>query len=126
MAIQATGILLDGCVLSLLCDNDAYGYSLTQRVKSALRVSESTLYPVMRRLQTEGCLTVYDIPHNGRNRRYYKITPKGREKYGECVHKWQDFVQRINSVILEGTGTKDHPETSPKQAMPNGQQEDIS
>jgi len=100
MAIQATGILLDGCVLSLLSQEDAYGYNLTQRVKSALQVSESTLYPVMRRLQTEGSLTVYDVPHNGRNRRYYQITPAGRAKYHECMHKWKDFVQRINSVIL--------------------------
>jgi len=102
MAIQATGILLDGCVLSLLSKEDAYGYNLTQKVKSALMVSESTLYPVMRRLQTEGCLAVYDIPHNGRNRRYYQITPKGREKYQECIGKWVDFVERIDSVMHEG------------------------
>jgi len=107
MAIQATGILLDGCVLSLLSQEDAYGYSLTQQVKSALGVSESTLYPVMRRLQKEGCLTVYDIPHNGRNRRYYQITAKGREKYKECAEKWQDFVQRIEGFYLEETKTGD-------------------
>ena len=106
MAIQATGILLDGCVLSLLSKVDAYGYSLTQQVKTALQVSESTLYPVMRRLQTEGCLMVYDIPHNGRNRRYYQITDKGREKYNDAIEKWQDFVERINDIIYEGQGGK--------------------
>jgi PadR family transcriptional regulator PadR len=73
MSIQASGALLDACVLSLLAVEDAYGYVLTQRMKIDLGVSESTLYPVMRRLQTEGCLTVYDVPHNGRNRRYYNL-----------------------------------------------------
>jgi len=99
MAIQASGILLEGCVLSLLSEEDAYGYNLTQQVKSSLGVSESTLYPVMRRLQTQGYLTVYDIPHSGRNRRYYQITASGLEKYKECIGKWRDFVQRIDGFM---------------------------
>jgi len=102
MAIQATGILLDGCVLSILSHEDAYGYSLTQRLKTALGVSESTLYPVMRRLQTDDYLTVYDVHHNGRNRRYYQITKAGREKYKECAHAWLDFVQRVDKVMAAG------------------------
>ncbi|MCL2217503.1 MAG: PadR family transcriptional regulator [Defluviitaleaceae bacterium] len=99
MAIQATGILLEGCVLSLLAREDAYGYSLTQQMKSTLGVSESTLYPVMRRLQTDDCLTVYDMPHNGRNRRYYKITKRGLARYWECKAAWADFKQRIDTVL---------------------------
>ncbi|MCL2572017.1 MAG: PadR family transcriptional regulator [Defluviitaleaceae bacterium] len=102
MAIQATGVLLEGCVLSLISKEDTYGYILTQYVKDSLGVSESTLYPVMRRLQTEGCLEVYDTPHNGRNRRYYRITELGREKYKAAIEKWQDFVKRVDSVIYQG------------------------
>jgi len=99
MAIQATGILLEGCVLALLANEDAYGYSLTQLLKTSLGVSESTLYPVMRRLQTAGCLSTYDIPHNGRNRRYYKITTQGLGRLQECTGKWRDFVQRIDNYL---------------------------
>jgi len=102
MAIQAAGVLLDGCVLALLAREDAYGYSLTQQVKSTLGVSESTLYPVMRRLQTDECLTVYDEPHNGRNRRYYRITARGRERRMECQAEWADFKKRVDAVLRGG------------------------
>jgi len=102
MAIQASGVLLDGCVLSLLAREDAYGYVLTQKVKSTLGVSESTLYPVMRRLQTDECLTVYDVPHNGRNRRYYRITERGMEKCRQHRFDWIDFKQRVDEILLGG------------------------
>ena len=102
MTIQATGALLEGCVLSLLRDTDEYGYSLTQRVRDALGVSESTLYPVMRRLQTGGYLTVYDTPHNGRNRRYYRITDAGREKLQTCATDWDAFKTSIDGILNGG------------------------
>ena len=102
MAIQVTGALLDACVLALLTEGDAYGYSLTQSIRETLEVSESTLYPVMRRLQTDDCLTTYDQPHSGRNRRYYKITERGMEKYAACVVEWKMFKQRIDSILLGG------------------------
>jgi PadR family transcriptional regulator PadR len=102
MTIQVTGVLLEGCVLSLLSLADEYGYSLTQRVKNELGVSESTLYPVMRRLQTDGCLTAYDVPHSGRNRRYYRITEYGRGRYRDCLHDWQGFKKRIDEILTGG------------------------
>jgi PadR family transcriptional regulator PadR len=102
MTIQVSGALLDGCVLSLLCDADEYGYSLTQRVKRELDVSESTLYPVMRRLQNDGCLTMYDVPHSGRNRRYYRITERGREKHRDCMRDWILFKGRIDGILIGG------------------------
>jgi len=102
MTIQATGLLLDGCVLSLVSKEDAYGYSLTQHVKAAIGVSESTLYPVMRRLQTEGSLATYDVSHNGRNRRYYQITAKGREKYAYCAAQWKNFAYQVNEIMAQG------------------------
>jgi PadR family transcriptional regulator PadR len=100
MNIQVAGVLLEGCVLSLLTQADEYGYSLTQRVKNELGVSESTLYPVMRRLQTDGCLTAYDLPHNGRNRRYYQITNRGRERHKTCTNDWKQFKERIDGILL--------------------------
>jgi PadR family transcriptional regulator PadR len=103
MAIQVNGTLLDACVLAMLAQGDAYGYSLTQSVKETLDVSESTLYPVMRRLQTDDCLTAYDAPHSGRNRRYYQITARGLDKYRACLEEWNIFKRNVDK-ILGGTG----------------------
>ena len=99
MSIQVTGTLLDACVLAFITEEDAYGYSLTQSVKDTLDVSESTLYPVMRRLQTDDCLTAYDAPYNGRNRRYYKITKRGLEKYLAIAAEWKTFKQKIDVIL---------------------------
>jgi PadR family transcriptional regulator PadR len=99
MAIQANGPLLDGCVLALLTREDAYGYSLTQQVRQRLGVSESTLYPVMRRLQTDGSLVAYDAPHNGRNRRYYRITPHGAKRSTQINLEWHDFKTKVDAIL---------------------------
>ena len=71
MAFAMGTQLLDGCVLAVLARGDAYGYVLTQQVKERLDISESTLYPVLRRLQRDGLLRVYDRPYQGRNRRSF-------------------------------------------------------
>lgn len=93
--------LLDGCVLAILDQEDTYGYALTQRVKGVLDISESTLYPVLRRLQKEGCLTVYDQPYQGRNRRYYAITHAGKGRLAEARWEWQMFRDSVESLLLK-------------------------
>ena len=74
MAIQLGSVLLDACVLAVVMREDTYGYKLTQEVKQIMDVSESTLYPVLRRLQKDGYLRTYDKTFQGRNRRYYTVT----------------------------------------------------
>jgi PadR family transcriptional regulator PadR len=99
MGMQVGGAILDACVLAMLSREDAYGYSLTQSVKDTLDVSESTLYPVMRRLQTQGELSTYDLPHAGRNRRYYRITETGLLKLQEHIDEWREYKERIDSIL---------------------------
>ncbi len=71
--------MLDAIVLAVVSreNEGTYGYKITQDVRRAIDVSESTLYPVLRRLQKDECLEVYDRQFDGRNRRYYKVTEKG-------------------------------------------------
>ena len=80
MVFNTGAALLDAIVLSVVSKDveGTYGYRITQDVREVIEISDSTLYPVLRRLQKEECLEVYDMAIDGRNRRYYKITEKGR------------------------------------------------
>ena len=102
MMLQLGSALLDACVLAVLSREDTYGYVLTQSVRSIVEISESTLYPVLRRLQKEGWLTTYDRPFSGRLRRYYAITPAGREALAHYREEWENYKKQVESMLLEG------------------------
>lgn len=102
MPFQLGSALLDACVLAVLSKEDAYGYSLTQTVKKMIDISESSLYPVLRRLQKSGCLTTYDRPFQGRNRRYYSITGQGREKLREYGREWEQYKKKVDRIMQGG------------------------
>ena len=99
MAFQITASLLDACVLSMLSHEDTYGYQLTQNLRERLQVSESTLYPVLRRLQSNEYLRTYDLPHQGRNRRYYAITDSGKAQLVEFREDWKTYRDRIDDFL---------------------------
>lgn len=99
MLFQLGSTLLDACVLAVLTKGDAYGYTLTQQVKTVLDISESTLYPVLRRLQKDGALETYDEPFQGRNRRYYKISDRGRELYAYYSSEWNTYKASVDSLL---------------------------
>ena len=102
MTFQLGSALLDACVLATLNREDTYGYVLTQSVKAVVEISESTLYPVLRRLQKEGFLAAYDQEYAGRNRRYYTITPQGQKRLQECRGEWKGYSERIENLLFGG------------------------
>ncbi|MCL1976320.1 MAG: PadR family transcriptional regulator [Firmicutes bacterium] len=103
MTFNPSAALLDALVLSVVEQGDIYGYKITQTVRSALDISESTLYPVLRRLEKDQCLEVYDVAYSGRNRRYYRITSRGRAQLMLYRQEWAEYQNSINT-ILEGGG----------------------
>ena len=103
MSIPISSGLLDAMVLAIVSRSDTYGYEITQFLRSAVDVSESTLYPVMRRLQKNGLLETYDKEFQGRNRRYYRITENGSEALGEYRREWTEHKKKVDS-ILTGEG----------------------
>ena len=102
MVFQLGSSLLDACVLATLHKEDTYGYRLTQEVKRVMDIRESTLYPVLRRLMKEGYLETYDQQHMGRNRRYYRLTEAGKEKYREYVKEWDEFSDKVSDILKGG------------------------
>ncbi|MGL5436749.1 MAG: PadR family transcriptional regulator [Lachnospiraceae bacterium] len=103
MIFNTGAALLDAIVLAVVSGNmeGTYGYKITQDVREAIDISESTLYPVLRRLQKDDCLEVYDMAIDGRNRRYYRITESGRLQLNLYRGEWSNYSQKI-SKILEG------------------------
>lgn len=102
MTFNTGAALLDALVLSSLSSEDVYGYKVTQDVRAVVSISESTLYPVLRRLQKDGFLTVYDQEYAGRNRRYYQITPEGKKKLAEYRREWVDYSNKIENLLFGG------------------------
>ena len=101
MVFNTGAALLDAIVLAVVSKEEegTYGYKITQDVRRAIEVSESTLYPVLRRLQKEGYLFVYDRECGGRNRRYYQITDIGEEKLAEYRREWEVYSANITSLF---------------------------
>ena len=105
MAFNTGAALMDALVLSTAEREPTYGYRITQQVRQIMVVSESTLYPVLRRLQKEGCLETYDQEFAGRNRRYYRLTETGAETLAKLRAEWVEYRQAIDAMLMnEGDG----------------------
>ena len=92
--------LLDICVLSLLRRGDSYGYQIIKDLSHCTAISESTLYPILRRLEGSGALAAYSVEHNGRLRKFYRITPQGVQQIDDFMTGWAE-IRRIYDFIKE-------------------------
>ena len=101
MVFNTGATLLDAIVLAVVSkeENGTYGYKITQEVRQIIDLSESTLYPVLRRLQKDSCLEVYDMECAGRNRRYYKLTEIGTEKLEMYETEWRQYSEKVSSLF---------------------------
>lgn len=92
---------MDAIVLAVVAKEEegTYGYKITQEVRQVIELSESTLYPVLRRLQKDNCLDTYDLEYAGRNRRYYKITDIGRAKLQWYELEWKQYAEKITGLF---------------------------
>lgn len=91
--------LLDICVLSVLIKEDTYGYKLTLEITKLLDISESAVYPLLRRLESQGLLETYKAEYSGRLRKYYRITAKGIERFNEMLIELKQLKSIINLIL---------------------------
>ena len=101
MDIQLKRGLLDVCVLAAIKDEESYGYKIIKDVKPYIELSESTLYTILKRLESAQMLTVRSAEHGGRLRKYYKITNQGIRRIKEFQNEWREVMSIYQFVCKE-------------------------
>lgn len=94
---------LEACVLASISRRDSYGYQIVKDMPPSLQITESTLYPLLKRLESAGALTTYSVEHNGRMRKYYRITPQGTARIDEFLAEWAD-IESLYEYVKRGAG----------------------
>ncbi len=108
MDIQLKRGLLDVCVLAAIKDEDSYGYKIIKDMKPYIALSESTLYTILKRLETAEMLTVRNAEHGGRLRKYYRITDAGLKRIETFKEEWKEILSIYQFVTK---GDDDHDQT---------------
>ncbi len=101
MDIQMKRGLLDACVLASIRSEPSYGYRIIKDMQPYVKMSESTLYPILRRLEAAKLLTVRSAEHNGRLRKYYHITPQGMQRLEDYKSDWNEIRAIFRYIIRE-------------------------
>jgi PadR family transcriptional regulator PadR len=101
MDVQLKRGLLDACVLAAIKNKDSYGYQIIKDMKPYLEMSESTLYTILKRLESARLLTVRSVEHNGRLRKYYHITRAGLDRLEAFREEWREVMAVYQFVIKE-------------------------
>ena len=98
--------LLEVCALAAIRNEDSYGYKIIRDMQPYVEVSESTLYPILRRLEAAELLTVYSREHGGRLRKYYHITEAGLARLALFMEEWKEIESIYNFIVQEEEGNE--------------------
>lgn len=101
MDVQLKRGLLDVCVLAAIKNEESYGYKIIKDMKPYIELSESTLYTILKRLEATNMLTVRTAEHEGRLRKYYRITKNGMNRIDAFKNEWKEVISIYNFVTQE-------------------------
>ena len=102
MTFTLNAPMLDFLVLSVIVEGDTYGYQISQIIKRASNTKDSTLYPILKRLQENCLVEAYDMQYQGRNRKYYSNTEDGRRHQEELLKEWEAYKTIIDDIVKGG------------------------
>ena len=103
MYFPVSALLIEYLILTIVDTQDSYGYEISQTIKMVADIKESTLYPILRRLEAAELLTVRSIEHSGRLRKYYHITPAGLERIEAFREEWKEILRIYQFITREET-----------------------
>lgn len=101
MYFPTSSILIEFLILAIIDSEDSYGYEISQTIKLAANIKESTLYPILKKLEKSGYMTTYSQEYQGRKRKYYSITQEGKEQLQFLNEEWLTYKETLDG-ILEG------------------------
>lgn len=101
MYFPTSSILIEFLILAIIDREDSYGYEISQTIKLATNIKESTLYPILKKLEKAGYMTTYSQEYQGRKRKYYSITQEGKEQLQFLNEEWLTYKETLDD-ILEG------------------------
>lgn len=102
MYYPVSSILIEFLILSIVDKQDSYGYEISQTIKVVADIKESTLYPILKKLEKAGYLTTYSQEFQGRKRKYYTITTAGRDRIPFLATEWDSYKHTIDQIIEGG------------------------
>ena len=99
MYYPVSALLIEFLILSIVSTNDSYGYEISQTIKKVADIKESTLYPILKKLEKSGFLSTYSQEYQGRNRKYYSITDSGKKQLEFLQEEWISYRETIDGII---------------------------
>ncbi len=107
MNIQYKKGVIELCVLSMLAREDCYGYVISEEISKRIDISDGTVYPILRKLKSDGLVTTYLLEASGGPpRKYYRLTTLGRERYLSEKTEWLEFIKAVEGMLEESTDEK--------------------
>lgn len=102
MYYPLSAVLIECIILAIVNEKDSYGYEISQSIKKIANIKESTLYPILKKMELQGFVSTYAEEHNGRNRKYYRMSDEGRKHLDYLRSNWISYRDEIDKIVVGG------------------------